>query len=146
MSQVSKSEQALEALYQVINDGATGVLVERNDVKLDDVPETGRVSVRDGKIDIDATMLGGMGHDLRHEASVVISFQHTDARTRSAGLDALNVLISNLLQGDLTLSGAVDYLEQSPLRIEEENVEGAAPIRYAEKVVTLYYSVQNNTI
>lgn len=131
----SGREAAITALVTAIE--GTGALVFRTTDLEREVPPEGMIEVTEGEDSVQ-TILSPLTylHDL--EAQVAVTIDGIDEKARDAMLDTLLMKVSQALDDDRTLGGAVDHLEiGTPVM---NAFEGSGAGKTAQFPVTLMFT------
>lgn len=134
----SKRETALTGLFLYLQENIDGVTILRNEVLPARIPSEGLLILRDGKQDDPEITLSPTTYHYQHRAELEVIVQ-----APGSALDDLLVTVAQALDGETTLSGAVDYLRIETPEFLSEPVEGAPTIRGAVIPIILEYSTSN---
>jgi hypothetical protein len=135
----SKAEQVLEALKALL-ETVPGVVIERNSVLPEKIPDGGLIILRDGDPGEPEQALGGFGSTYyQHAVDIELYVEEGDAAARDAAFDALLREIGVALEAELTLGGLVFGLIYGRPEPAIEAVAGAPAIKSATLTVTVDY-------
>lgn len=134
----SKRETALTGLFLYLQENIDGVTILRNEVLPARIPSEGLLILRDGNQDDPEITLSPTTYHYQHRAELEVIVQ-----APGSALDDLLVTVAQALDGETTLSGAVDYLRIETPEFLSEPVEGAPTIRGAVIPIILEYSTSN---
>lgn len=134
----SKRETALSGLFLYLQENIAGVSILRNETLPARIPSEGLLILRDGKQDEPEITLSPTIYHYQHRVELEVIVQ---APERS--LDDLLLAVAEVLEGEITLDGAVDYLRIETPEFLSEPVEGAPTIRGAVIPIILEYSTSN---
>jgi hypothetical protein len=135
----SKAEQVLDALKALLGT-VPDVVVDRNSVLPEKIPDGGLVILRDGDPGEPEQALGGFGNCYyQHAVGIEVYVEQGDAAARDTAFDALLQEIGTALDADPTLSGLAFGLTYGRPEPAIEAVAGAPAIKSATLSVTLDY-------
>jgi hypothetical protein len=135
----SKAEQVLQALEAVL-ETVPNVVVERNRVLPEKVPDGGLIILRDGDPGEPEQALGGFGNAYyQHAVEVEVYIEEGDAVARDAAFDELLQQIGAALDADLTLGDLAFGLTYGRPEPAIEAIAGAPAIKSATLTVTVDY-------
>lgn len=139
----SKREQALAGLFLCLKDSVKGLSVLRNEPLPTKVPADGLIILRDGDPGEPEVTLSPTRYHYQHRAEIEALVQHAEQAQRDQALDALLGILAQVLDGQTSLGGLVDYLHIETPEFLSETVEGAPTIKAAIVPVILEYSTSN---
>ncbi len=139
----SKREQALAGLFLCLKENVAGISVLRNEPLPTKVPAEGLVILRDGDPGEPEVTLSPARYHYQHRVEIEALVQHAEQAQRDQALDALLGILAQVLDGQTSLGGLVDYLHIETPEFLSETVEGAPTIKAAVVPVILEYSTSN---
>lgn len=136
----SKREQALESLFGLmallpLGPGA----LRRNSTLPERLGDHAMVFLRDGDLTQEDVSLSPVSYQWAQSASVEIYIAHPEAAARDARMDEILKSLANLVLGDPTLGGMVDYTECFPPKFEDVTPEGGTGIKACTLEVAMHY-------
>jgi hypothetical protein len=135
----SKAEQVLDAL-KVLLEAVPAVVVERNSVLPERVPDGGLIILRDGDPGEPEQALGGFGSTYyQHVVEIEVYIEEGDAAARDAAFDDLLQQIGVALEADPTLGGLAFGVTYGRPESTIEAIAGAPAIKTATLTVTVDY-------
>jgi hypothetical protein len=153
MTEVSKTETALLALYAVLGDAlaaagfAAPMRNETVDVLLENIGNGSRniVNLIDGNGDLSEEMLGAEaqpgGYEIDHKAEIEGLIANPDPEQRDADFDRLWIVIDNAIAADRTLAGVVDgCFLAPPFERSNPRTDGIPGVKYAVVTVALQFT------
>jgi hypothetical protein len=136
----SKRETALLALETVLAN-VSGPDKKRNTEVPETVPANGLIIMRDGDPGepVEETLSPHTYH-YQHAVPIEVYYQHQSAPARDAGIDAILLGISQAVNANPTLGGAVALAEvRQPDDLSGDRAEGGNPYKRALPKVILHY-------
>lgn len=140
-----KSEAALNALTAVLSpiaDDFEGLEVVRNPEEELPVDEGHRakIAVRDGTTGEPEISLSPVSYAYEHDAAIAVSLVKIGAGDADAEFTKIVKAISDRIDADQTLGGAVDWAELGALDTDEVDEAVMAGFKAAVIPITLYYT------
>ena len=135
----SKAEQVLDALKTLL-ETVPAVVVERNSVLPEKIPDGGLIILRDGDPGEPDQALGGFASSYYdHAVEVEVYVEEGDAAARDVAFDELLQQIGAALEGNPTLGDLAFGLTYGRPEASIEAVSGAPAIKSATLTLTVDY-------
>lgn len=134
---ITRRDTVLKALHEALLAIPGGVIVLRNAVLPERIPDAGLLILRDGTPGTPEVTLSPLRWHWQHRAELEVFLRGTDLDDR---FDTLTAAVGGVLAGDCTLGGICDWIEAEAPEPADLPVEGASTIRAAVLGITLHYT------
>jgi len=135
----SKSEQVLQALFAVLEDGLPGVAVLRNSSVPEIIPAAGLVIMHDGDPGEYEFLFSPPCYYYEHRAEIDVIVDARDPADRDELFDTIKTNVAAALAVDRTLGGLCDYVLGEAPAPAELPVEGGDGLKAAVIPIMLAY-------
>jgi hypothetical protein len=134
----TKRETVLLALLAALE--AQGLVVERNDAKVDDVPPAGLLVLHDGDPGEPEVLMSPLTYIYTHRAQLdIFAADVVGGDDREAVFDAICTSVGEAVAVDRTLGGLCDWVEAQAPAAQPLDAPGAAPVKAASIMIMLIY-------
>lgn len=137
---MSQRENAIGALFAVLDQLSLGTAVKRNAALPERISDHAMAILRDGEMGEPEVSLSPLTYHWQHSVAIELFVADPDASARDARLDGLLTELATLIEADRTLAGVVEYVEIGPPKFDELAPDGTSGIKACLLPVVLHYS------
>ena len=137
---MSQRENAIGALFAVLDELSLGATVKRNAALPERVSDQAMAILRDGEMGEPEVSISPLAYHWQHQVAIELFVADSDASARDTRLDGLLVELATLIEADRTLGGVIEYAEIGTPKFDELAPDGTGGIKACLLTVVLHYS------
>lgn len=136
---MSKREDALNALQDLLNGALPNIDVTRNLTDEVEVPAKGFATLQDGEAVEPEYLLSPLRYEHQRAAELIVIVRQKTPGDRDAQMDQILENVNTAILSDRTLGGVVEFCDMSPPNFDDEVVIGGIDQKGAVVIINLSF-------